>query len=212
MNSPKKMVKNVNVYILLKTASGAHTSYGCGDYRECEQVKPRAALDRGCFMMKNFFKAMDRGIAALEDTGCVISFAAIVGIVVAHVFFRYVLRSGILWSDEVVQILMVSMVMFGTARAVREDGHTELQSFTDRLPSRARTVVRALVTLVSLGFLIMFFVSSLEFTVTTGTLKTVMLRIPRKYCYMFLPLGAGLSIYEFIKTARKRIFHEPKEF
>ncbi|MCB6609488.1 TRAP transporter small permease [[Clostridium] symbiosum] len=162
--------------------------------------------------MKKFYKAVDKGIAAVEDTGCVISFAAIVCIVVAHVFFRYVLRSGILWSDEVVQILMVSMVMFGTARAVRVDGHTELQSFVDRLPPVGRTVVRTLVTLVSLGFLIMFFISSFEFTATTGTLKTVMLRIPRKYCYMFLPLGAGLSIYEFIKTAGHRIFHEPKEY
>ena len=161
--------------------------------------------------MKRFFKILDRGIAALEDIGCVISFGAIVCIVVTHVFFRYVLRSGILWSDEVVQILMVSMAMFGTARAVREDGHTELQSFVDRLPAGARTLVRALVSLVSLGFLFLFFLSSFEFTVTTGTLRTVMLRIPRKYCYMFLPIGAGLSIYEFIKTLKIRILHEPKD-
>lgn len=161
--------------------------------------------------MKRVFETLDRGIAVLEDAGCVVSFGAIVCIVVTHVFFRYVLRSGILWSDEVVQILMVSMAMFGTARAVRVDGHTELQSFVDRLPAGARIVVRTAVSLVSLGFLVLFFLSSFEFTITTGTLKTVMLRIPRKYCYMFLPIGAGLSIYEFLKTLKTRILHEPKE-
>lgn len=161
--------------------------------------------------MKKIYETVDRGIGCLEDIGCVVSFGAIVCIVVAHVFFRYVLRSGILWSDEVVQILMVAMVMFGTARAVRTDGHTELQSFVDRIPGRGRTVVRTVVSLASLGFLILFFLSSFEFTMSTGTLRTVMLRIPRKYCYMFLPIGAGLSVYEFIKTLKKRIFHEPEE-
>ena len=72
-------------------------------------------------------------------------------------------------------------------------------------------MIRTAVSLVSLGFLVLFFLSSFEFTITTGTLKTVMLRIPRKYCYMFLPIGAGLSIYEFLKTLKTRILHEPKE-
>lgn len=162
--------------------------------------------------MKKWFKTLDGLVSLIEDTGCVVTFGAIVCIVVAHVFFRYVLRSGILWSDEVVQILMVAMVMFGTARAIRADGHTELQSFVDRLPARPRMAVRTIVTLISLGFLILFFVTSFKYTAGAGNLKTVMLKLPRKYCYMFLPIGAGLSIYEFIKTWKVRIFHEPGEF
>lgn len=43
----------------------------------------------------------------------------------------------------------------------------------DRLSVKQRTAVKAAVMLVSLGFLILFFVTSLEYTASAGTLITV---------------------------------------
>jgi TRAP-type C4-dicarboxylate transport system permease small subunit len=150
-------------------------------------------------------------MAWVEDVGCTAIYAAIVCIVVTHVFFRYALFSGLLWSDELVQILLVYMVMFGSARAIRTNGHTELNSLANKLPEKPRWVLRSLIALACVAFFIMFFVGAVDHVQNAGRLRTVILRIPRMYCYMSMPAGAALMLYEFIKTVKRRVIHDPKE-
>ncbi|MCD8350898.1 MAG: TRAP transporter small permease [Planctomycetaceae bacterium] len=161
--------------------------------------------------MKKAFRVFDTAITWIEDIGCTAIYAAIVCIVTVHVFFRYVLFSGLLWSDELIQILLVYMVMFGSARAIRTNGHTELNSFANRLPEKPRYLLRTLIALACVAFFALFFVGAVEHTMNAGRLRTVILRIPRAYCYLSMPIGAGLMLYEFIKTIKHRITHDPRE-
>ncbi len=159
--------------------------------------------------MSKFFQKFDKSIAFVEDAISTTALAVIVVVVVAHVFFRYVLRSGILWSDELVTVLMVVMAMFGSARAVRVKMHTDLQGLVDSLPKAPRTVIRIFVVLVTLIFLVVFLVASFDYAITAGKLTTILLKIPLKLCYGTMPVGAALMLYEFIKLIRHRIFDKP---
>lgn len=162
--------------------------------------------------MKKAFQTINSWIEFVEDAVSVVSLAIIVIFVTAQVFARYVLRSSILWSEELVTIMMVVMAMFGSARAIRVKMHTDLQGFVDSLPKIPRIAVRIFVSLVTLGFLVMFFTSSLRYSLDAGELKTILMKIPIKICYGSMPIGAALMIYEFARLLRQRIFNEPGKY
>lgn len=163
-------------------------------------------------MEKSEFKTLrkiDNIIRVIEDVGVGVSFAAIVVIVIVNVFYRYVLKSGLMWQAEVQEVLVVAMVMIGCAKVTREDGHTELSSFTGLFPRKGRVFIRALTSLAALIFLGIFFYTCVEYAASAGNLKTTMLRIPYKYFYIFLPIGMGLNLYEFLKRIPERIMKDP---
>lgn len=157
------------------------------------------------------FRKIDFIIEKIENFGTGITFAAVVILVGITVFLRYVMNSGLMWAAEVQEILVVALAMFGGAKATREGGHTELSLITNMLPYNGRVILRTITSIASLIFLGTFFIVSLDYTLSTGNLKTIMLRIPYRYCYMFLPIGMGLILYEFIKRMKNRILVDKKD-
>lgn len=157
--------------------------------------------------MKKLFQQIDLIVTKIEDIFSVTLFGVIVIIVTAHVFSRYVLRSGILWSDEVIQILLVAMVMFGAARAIRTNGHTDMQGLVDSMPKPLGTFFRVFSNVATLFFLVVFLFSSFKHTMDAGQVYTVILRIPRRIAYASMPVGALLMVYEFTKLMKSRILN-----
>ena len=158
--------------------------------------------------MKYIFSCIDKAIEIIEDILCAVPMAFIIIIEIAQVFFRYVLSSGVVWSDEVITNLLIIVVMFGGAKAIRKNEHTELTGTVDAMPKIPRYFFRVLTTVITLIFLVALFVSSIQFVTTTGNLKTTNLRIPRAYCYFPLAAGSGFMVYEFIKKIKWRIIRE----
>lgn len=155
--------------------------------------------------MKKGFQIFDRAVEIIENICCTVPMAIILVIEAVHVFFRYALRSGIVWSDEIITNLVVIVVMFGGARAIRCNEHTELTGTADALPKAPRTLVRIITTFATLAFLVILFLASISFIQSTGNLKTTYLRIPKALCYAPLAAGGFLMVYEFLKTVKYRI-------
>lgn len=158
---------------------------------------------------KSLFYYFDEVIRHIENIGVGLTFGAIVILVSATVFYRYVLKSGIMWSGEVQEVLVVAMAMFGCAKATREKGHTELTSLTGLFPRKGRVAIRTITGLASLVFLGVFLYESIIYASSTGNLKTIMLRIPYRYFYLWLPIGMALNLYEFLKHMPGRIMNDP---
>lgn len=151
------------------------------------------------------FKRFDSVVAWIEDIVSAFCLAGIVVIAARSVFGRYVLHTGFLWADEVNQMLLVAMGMFGSARAVRSNGHAEFTSFINNRKSRAaRIAMRAAINILTIVLLVFMFVISMQFTLG-GTMKSTVLRIPRMYFYMSIPMGFGLCIYEYLKVVKIKI-------
>ena len=151
------------------------------------------------------FKRFDSVVAWIEDIVSAFCLAGIVVIAAGSVFGRYVLHTGFLWADEVNQMLLVAMGMFGSARAVRSNGHAEFTSFINNRKSRAaRIAMRAAINILTIVLLVFMFVISMQFTLG-GTRKSTVLRIPRMYFYMSIPMGFGLCIYEYLKVVKIKI-------
>ena len=155
------------------------------------------------------FKKFDTVVAWIEDLVSGSCLAAVVLIAVASVFGRYVLHTGFLWADEVNQALLVAVGMFGSARAVRYNGHAEFTSFIASRKSRAvRVAMRAIFNIATIALLVFMFVISLQFTMA-GTMKATVTRVPRMYFYMSIPMGFGLCIYEYLKVIKSKILTDP---
>lgn len=150
-------------------------------------------------------KKLDKAIAWIEDIVSGSCLAAIVIIAAMCVFGRYIFHVGFLWADEVNQMLLVAVGMFGSARAIRFNGHAEFTSFITNQKSRTvRIAMRTLISVLTVALLVFMFVISVQFTMG-GTMKSTVLRVPRMYFYMSIPMGFGLCIYEYLKTFKKKI-------
>ena len=95
--------------------------------------------------------------------------------------------------------------MFGSARAVRYNGHAEFTSFIAKQKSRGvRVAMRGAIMVLTIALLVFMLVISYQFTMA-GTMKTTVLRIPRMYMYMSIPMGFALCVYEYLKVAKARV-------
>lgn len=73
-------------------------------------------------------------------------------ITTAGVFFRYVIDRPLLGIDEATGFLVVSIVMFGAAEALRRDDHIRIDILIERAGPRARRALDAWACLAVLGF------------------------------------------------------------
>lgn len=159
--------------------------------------------------MKKILDAVDVGVRWIENIVCVSSLAAIVTIAAASVVARYVFHTGFLWADELNQALLVAMGMFGCARAVRTNGHTEFTTLSSKPKSKnVRIAIRGAIALITIIFLAFLFVNSIQYT-KTGTMLSTVLRIKRMYYYMSIPIGFGLCIYEYLRAVKSRVIEDP---
>ena len=160
---------------------------------------------------RGVFSAIDKVIGGFEKYVSVSCLGIIAVIVPVQVFFRYVLQRGILWANELVTILLVLVVMLGSALAFREKCHTDIQGFVNRAPKPLRLTVRIMTNLITLAFLAVILFSSIVHVKGLGAAKTAVLKIPWSICYLAITLGAVLMIYEFLKVMKERILEEPAE-
>ncbi len=64
--------------------------------------------------------------------------AGISVVIIAQVFFRYVLGSSISWSEELARYLMIWMALVGASVAVRQGAHVGVTLLVERLGPRTR--------------------------------------------------------------------------
>ncbi len=152
---------------------------------------------------------IDTVIMWVENVVSITTLAAVVCIATASVIGRYIFQTGFLWADEVNQALLVAMGMFGSARAFRTRSHTEFTSLVNKPKSRkVRVVMRGIIAVITLIFLALMLVISAQYT-ASGTMVSVVLRVPRMYYYMSIPIGFALCVYEYIKSARHKVMTDP---
>ena len=157
---------------------------------------------------KLIFQNLDAIITGVTLTICVI-------LVNANVLMRYFFNNPIRWAEEVVTSLFVWTVFIGSAFAYRRHSHLGVDILVNLLPGKAKPVVKAIVSVLELLVLIMLTVISAQYAYnlvfSKGVLKialTDMLRVPKVYTGIAVPIGFGLStIYSvyFLLTDRFHI-------
>lgn len=126
----------------------------------------------------------------------------IVGIMVlniaAGVFFRYVLRNSLYWTEELGRYLMVWVGYLGAVLAMREDGHVGITSVVNALPPMGKKIVTTIARLIVLGFLVVIMVTSFGHLKTLNIQTSSAMEIPMIYPYLSVTVGTFLMAVETI--------------
>lgn len=81
----------------------------------------------------------------------VIMGAAMVVVVIAGTFWRYVLNDPLLWTEEAARYLMIWVVLIGASVAMKHREHVRISILIDLLPRKVRLLVQ-LITNIFVGY------------------------------------------------------------
>lgn len=99
--------------------------------------------------LQNIVAAASRTLGRVLDIVCGCLTMAIVGLTLAQVFSRYVLDLSLIWSDELVRLLFVWMIVLAAASA----RHMRIEFFTLSRSMRTRRILGVFALTVSLACL-----------------------------------------------------------
>ena len=119
-------------------------------------------------------------------------------VVVAGVFFRYVLNDGLPWVEELARYSMIWLSWLGGGLAIRKGAHISVDFVVDALSPRARTFVVLLGRLLVFTFLAICIVLGAELTSRVSMQSTIALGISMQIPYSAIPIGSALMFYHLL--------------
>ncbi|MGR3312208.1 TRAP transporter small permease [Roseovarius indicus] len=128
------------------------------------------------------------------------SLAALVLVLAAQIFFRYVLHIGLSWSEEISRFVFVWFVYISASLAAQRGSHIRVTLFARLLPVPDRFVflLADLVWVVFNAFMV-----AAGVMLVTRTLKypvySTSLFIPLAYIYLVIPLAHALMILRILE-------------
>jgi TRAP-type C4-dicarboxylate transport system permease small subunit len=142
-----------------------------------------------------FFKALD----SVEAGICFVSIFGMTFVICLHVFFRYVLKSPLQWSEEVSRMLSIWAAYGGASYAFRRGAHIGVTALVDRLPQRlGRFVKLSGDLLVIIFFLVVLFYGSWLAYSMIG-ISSVAAHIPMVIPYSAIPIGLTMVLIRLVQ-------------
>jgi TRAP-type C4-dicarboxylate transport system permease small subunit len=86
----------------------------------------------------------------------------LVSLVILQVFFRYVAKTSVPWTEEIARVLYIWLVFIGVAIVEAENAQIRTTYLLEKLPLKVRYVLEVIINILSIVFLIIFFVGSIK--------------------------------------------------
>lgn len=142
--------------------------------------------------------AIDTGIHKILLVIAQLALAAMIIIVCATVYYRYVLNSGIVWAEEVPRTLVALFAFIACAMGVRDQLHIGMGFFYTRFPEggkvrKALDMVNYTLTML-IGFIMLYFGATLCKELAPFTMPAT--EWPRWVQYISMPIAGGIIIYD----------------
>ena len=140
---------------------------------------------------------LDRWIRRLEMfsawSACIL-LAVIIGDILLGVFCRYVLKSSIIWTEEVARFALVWMVMMGALGAAVQGDHMVIDFVVPRLPAFLQRIVEWGRFLLAGGILSLMIWLGWTNAVQIWHMQTLALNVPKTIPLLSLPIGFALLL------------------
>lgn len=129
-------------------------------------------------------------------------------IVFLQVFFRYVLRAPISWSEEIARYLMVWGCCLVAASAYGYGSHVGVKALVNLLSARKAKWARIAVHLAVSALMVVICYEGFRLSFLLFYQKSAAMQIPMTYPYLAIPVGAFLILLQ----ALLMIFYEFRGF
>ncbi len=128
--------------------------------------------------------------------------AVIAGCVALQVFSRYVLNTGLVWTEDVAMFAMTWAVYFGAAMAVHEKFHVRMMAAVMVLPYRVAWAVTFLADLIWAAFLVFMMIHGWEYLELLWRQQSIIasLNMDSKWFQTIIVLGNGLMLFRLVEA------------
>ena len=120
--------------------------------------------------------------------------ALMVVLILAQVFFRYVLNDSLPWTEELAKYMMVWVACLVAPWAYRENLNVSIQMFAEALPLKLRQLSELLISILVILVSGIFFFESIEFWQGGLTIYASSMPLKLAYFYACTPFAFG-AIY-----------------
>lgn len=152
----------------------------------------------------------------------ILSFIILFCVFVAGIVARYIIKTPIVWSNEVISICFLWMVLSAACYCQHHRSHVTFTMVYDALPRRAAEFTAFLGNAIILAALALSFLPTLKYIQFMEVQKSSMLRIPMSIIYIpYIFFMAFLMVYMVIEMVeqfliftgldRKFKKHEPEQ-
>ena len=114
-------------------------------------------------------------------------------------------------TDELGRSLMIWTAMLAAALLVREDGHIRITLVSDAVGPRAGLALYLVTQAITIGFLVLVIVTTLQVMPSLAKQRTVTLGISIAWVYAALPVASALMIVFALDGIRRRLLGRDAE-
>lgn len=149
---------------------------------------------------------IDRGLAAVLRWGAMSCFVALLVIIAAVVFVRFVPITSMGWTDEIVEFAFAWMVFLCSAELWRKRTHFRVEVIPNWLGgSRGGRILEIVLGFLSLAFFIVFTVEGLRLALQ-ATDRSPIFEYPKMLWYLSLPIAGAIMIAYTVRDLYCLIF------
>lgn len=144
-----------------------------------------------------------------------IAFVTIVALTLAQIFFRFVLDSPLIWSEELSRLLIVWVTFIGAAVVCWDGRHLNIDVGFALLPPLGKAVVRILNALLSVGLLILLISPTLRLVEIENFSELGALELPSGIVRLPVAVGAVLMVVAILLRLlyrRRKAAHGDRSF
>jgi TRAP-type C4-dicarboxylate transport system permease small subunit len=142
--------------------------------------------------------------------------AAIVALITANVFMRYVLNSSLSWGEELTLWIFVWFVWIAVSLAFKRGEHIRITLLFDMLAPRGQKALQVFVNLLIIAFLLTLSLECIDLMLQpfVASQTSVVLGLPIPVLYASAPVGALLSsfrVFQHLITTLRTSTATPSE-
>jgi len=149
-------------------------------------------------VQSKFFAWLDK----LEKAAVTTLLSAMTIVVFLQVFFRFVIKGSLPWSEELSRYLMVWAVFIGASMGAKVGAHIGVGAFVSLFPKEIRRAAIIFSGLLSVLFCLIILVLSVKVVISiklAGQISPAM-EIPMYWAYLAVPVGMLLMGIRFIQA------------
>ncbi len=151
--------------------------------------------------MERFERALDRALGIFA----ILLFLAVFAVVLAQVFFRYVLNEPLIWSEELARYLFIWLCFLGWVIASRREEHILITALRDRLKPALRRTIPILAELAHLLLALLLLRYGFAMMLRNVKVGTVTLFFPFAVVYAVVPAAALLIAWTAVRHIHRRL-------
>lgn len=160
--------------------------------------------------MPAFVQIIDRvsaGFNRVSTLVAVVMAVLMIGCLCAEVFFRYILRHSLPWSEEVALLLFTWVVLLFGSIGVREAFHVRIALLTNLLPERGKIWLERFTLFTIVAFGILLAKAGWDMTLRNWTQVAPATRYPLPLLYGSIPvMGVLIAFHAFARMIRPTPF------